>query len=642
MFYHFTICRRIFCSPTLIAGLLLLSWVGRARAQGYAFNKDIFTDSRPGVTSPMEVAVDSIGNVFVADNYSGRLYKVGNNGGVIAQSSTQYMYGAKAITVDKSGRVIVSLSAGGSQLVLFDSNCNFLYFSGVDSSDYWTGVAVDSNSNIFISDSGSYFNTNCSIVEASSNTSYLTQFGSTGSGNGQFQNPGGVAVDSNNNVFVADSGNNRIQKFSNSGKYIDQFNYLGNFQSGTLYNPSAIAIDSSNNIFVVDGISHGFINDRIVEFDQNGNYLTQFEGFTNNFYYDTATGVAVDANDNVFVASPYGVIAKFSPFEVRLNVPSLQTIGGVRYLTQKVFVRGGGTQTISGHWVDNGFSGPESGTVKLNLSDGQWYEIATFSEPGTGTAISGNHTLTYMVDTPGSPGSPIPLATTKAEEVFISGFIPSKQFWPESNMDIGFINAILNGLPTEDGLCEGFAQSARLIYKGKLPLPPPAPMPITNEYKVLLERRYWVPYQDAGNEWVHSSGEDKRISDGRQDTGDIYINRLFSEAQLIRYRLLGADPCVIDIFSSDINGEGHALVATASVYAEGIYQETTDSLLNRVQIFSVYDPNAPKADNKFVEAFDAGENNIYPLLQFQPQDKLAAFYAQHKLVMWAENSYPGP
>src|SRR2546423_1298308 len=56
---------------------------------------------------------------------------------------------------------------------------------------------------------------------------YLTQWGSYGSGNGQFYDLSGVAVDSGGNVYVADSYNHRIQKFTSAGGYLTQWGTPG-------------------------------------------------------------------------------------------------------------------------------------------------------------------------------------------------------------------------------------------------------------------------------------------------------------------------------------------------------------------------------------------------------------------------------
>ena len=46
------------------------------------------------------------------------------------------------------------------------------------------------------------------------------QWGSEGSGDGQFYSPNGIAVDSSGNVYVADTENQRIQKFTTDGEFI--------------------------------------------------------------------------------------------------------------------------------------------------------------------------------------------------------------------------------------------------------------------------------------------------------------------------------------------------------------------------------------------------------------------------------------
>ncbi|QLH31924.1 MAG: hypothetical protein HWD62_05295 [Cyclobacteriaceae bacterium] len=79
----------------------------------------------------------------------------------------------------------------------------------------------------------------------------MTKWGSSGTGNGQFNLPSGIAVDASNNIYVADQLNNRIQKFNSSGQYITQW---GSFGSGNLnFNyPLALAFDSDNNVVVAD------------------------------------------------------------------------------------------------------------------------------------------------------------------------------------------------------------------------------------------------------------------------------------------------------------------------------------------------------------------------------------------------------
>jgi len=69
---------------------------------------------------------------------------------------------------------------------------------------------------------------------------FLLQFGSPGSGEGQFNGPYALAVDGWGNLYVSDLNNNRIQKFSSTGRFLFRF---GSFGSGVgqFYNPSGLA-----------------------------------------------------------------------------------------------------------------------------------------------------------------------------------------------------------------------------------------------------------------------------------------------------------------------------------------------------------------------------------------------------------------
>jgi DNA-binding beta-propeller fold protein YncE len=106
-------------------------------------------------------------------------------------------------------------------------------------------VALDSSKNVYVTDANGG-DVDDTVVEFSEFGTYLTQWGTYGTNNGQFENPQGVAVDSSNDVYVADYHNSRIEKFSSSGTYLAQWGSYGSGNS-QFDGPVGIAVDSSNN-----------------------------------------------------------------------------------------------------------------------------------------------------------------------------------------------------------------------------------------------------------------------------------------------------------------------------------------------------------------------------------------------------------
>src|SRR5262245_27795353 len=90
--------------------------------------------------------------------------------------------------------------------------------------------------------------------------------GIQGEGNGQFNNPIDVAVDGSGNVLVADWGNTRIQKFTNTGTFRTKWGSpgSGDGQFDWPVDPTGVAVDGSGNVFAVDAG-----NNRIQKFNNS-------------------------------------------------------------------------------------------------------------------------------------------------------------------------------------------------------------------------------------------------------------------------------------------------------------------------------------------------------------------------------------
>lgn len=210
--------------------------------------------------------------------------------------------------------------------------------------------------------------------------------------------PNGAAIDGAGNVFIADTGNNRILKIDPSGAQT-----VVSVAPLTLSVPLAIALDSSGNLYVTD---NG--NNRVVKVPAGGGAATAFASVF------TPDGLAVDSNGNVFVAdNEDGMIVKITSAGVKSNFETGLTnpvavatdLSGNVYLADKSlssivkFPAGGGAGSNVGSAL-GGISGvavDSAGNVYVAES-GEGAAIIKITPVGTQTtlATSGLAAATYL------------------------------------------------------------------------------------------------------------------------------------------------------------------------------------------------------------------------------------------------------
>ncbi len=109
-----------------------------------------------------------------------------------------------------------------------------------------SSIAVAPNGDIYVTDTG-----NNRVEVFNSKGEFKSQFGKSGSGNSEFSQPRGITVSSNGDVFVADMGNHRVQEFRTNNEYITAFGKKGS-EPGEFEHDNAIALNPSGNAYVLN------------------------------------------------------------------------------------------------------------------------------------------------------------------------------------------------------------------------------------------------------------------------------------------------------------------------------------------------------------------------------------------------------
>lgn len=255
---------------------------------------------------PFFVAIDSQGHVYVSEPEKNRIQKFDSAGNFLAQwgsfgSADGQFNSPQGIVLDSLGNVYVA-DSGNSRIQKFNANGGFLgkwgTFGTLDTQFHTPmAIALDAANNVYVTDA------DLKRVQVFNSAGIFLRSwgGSIGTGDGQFspfQGPLGIAVDTSDNVYVSDTGTNRIQKFTNTGAFLG---WAGRCTSGANCDPvsqrslgfrctastcsapasgssdgqfllpTGLAVDSLDNIYVAD-----WVNDRIQKFDSADHFMTKW------------------------------------------------------------------------------------------------------------------------------------------------------------------------------------------------------------------------------------------------------------------------------------------------------------------------------------------------------------------------------
>lgn len=284
---------------------------------------------------PTVVTLDHQGNIIVVDRSNHKIRKITPQGTVTTLAGTgvagaqdgpgntaTFRYPDGAV-VDSQGNIFIT-DQSNHKIRKIDTNGQVTTFAGTGSAGfldgtgasakffYPAGMAIDANDNLYIAD---YSNHKIRVITPAGVVStYAGTVAGNADGNNttaRFNGPTGVCLDSSGNLYVADYGNHKIRKVDTSGMITTLAgngtagSADGTTTSATFYYPSIIASNSNNELFVTDQNNH-----KIRKITATGAVST-FAGTgvagandekASSSTFNSPTGIVIGANDKMYIA----------------------------------------------------------------------------------------------------------------------------------------------------------------------------------------------------------------------------------------------------------------------------------------------------------------------------------------------------
>lgn len=205
---------------------------------------------------PRAVCASNDGTVVVSQSGSCSIAKLDSYGRIIQTFGSKgcgkgRFQCVSGIAVTQNGKVVVADSQN-SNLQMFAEDARVEASCEINSP---TGIAAGDRDQIYVTCAEP-----AQVVVLDLNLERVSCFGCPGSQPGQLKQPVGISTDAQGNVYVVDSGNNGVLKFSRNGVYLQKFDWRAGWYYRYLVSPVAIAVDRTNRIMYVTEQSRPYIS----------------------------------------------------------------------------------------------------------------------------------------------------------------------------------------------------------------------------------------------------------------------------------------------------------------------------------------------------------------------------------------------